>query len=59
MANGEFFEEGGPMFVYVGGEWSISPGYISGGHVYDMAKEHHGYLFYTEHRYYGASHPLP
>uniref|UniRef100_A0A1A9X1K7 Serine protease K12H4.7 n=1 Tax=Glossina brevipalpis TaxID=37001 RepID=A0A1A9X1K7_9MUSC len=59
MANDEFFEEGGPMFIYVGGEWAISPGSISGGHVYDMAKEHHGYLFYTEHRYYGESHPLP
>uniref|UniRef100_A0A1L8EGF3 Putative serine protease n=1 Tax=Haematobia irritans TaxID=7368 RepID=A0A1L8EGF3_HAEIR len=58
MANDEFYEEGGPLFIYVGGEWQISPGYISGGHFYDMAQEHKGYLFYTEHRFYGQSYPV-
>lgn len=58
MANNEFYEKGGPMFIYVGGEWAISPGAISSGHHYDMAKEHKGYLFYTEHRYYGQSKPV-
>lgn len=49
---------GGPIFIYVGGEWSISAGSISAGtHIYDLAKEHNGTLFYTEHRYYGKSHP--
>ncbi|XP_013105194.2 putative serine protease K12H4.7 [Stomoxys calcitrans] len=58
MANDEFYEQGGPLFIYVGGEWQISPGRISGGHFYDMAREHKGYLFYTEHRFYGQSHPV-
>ncbi|XP_013105186.2 putative serine protease K12H4.7 [Stomoxys calcitrans] len=58
LANDEFYEKGGPMFIYVGGEWTISPGAISRGHHYDMAKEHQGYLFYTEHRYYGQSKPV-
>lgn len=58
MSNDEFFKPGGPIFIYVGGEWFISPGSISGGHVYDMAKEHNGYLFYTEHRFYGLSKPV-
>ncbi|XP_046804332.1 putative serine protease K12H4.7 isoform X2 [Lucilia cuprina] len=57
MSNDEFFKPGGPIFIYVGGEWFISPGFITGGHVYDMAKEHNGYLFYTEHRFYGESKP--
>uniref|UniRef100_A0A182NQQ2 Serine protease K12H4.7 n=1 Tax=Anopheles dirus TaxID=7168 RepID=A0A182NQQ2_9DIPT len=57
MENGEFYEEGGPLFIYVGGEWEISAGSISRGHVYDMASELKGYLFYTEHRFYGQSHP--
>lgn len=49
---------GGPIFIYVGGEWTISAGSISQGtHIYDLAKEHNGTLFYTEHRYYGKSHP--
>ncbi|XP_075144690.1 putative serine protease F56F10.1 [Haematobia irritans] len=58
LANDEFYEKGGPMFIYVGGEWTISPGAISSGHHYDMAKENQGYLFYTEHRYYGQSKPV-
>ncbi|XP_053671932.1 putative serine protease K12H4.7 [Anopheles nili] len=57
MENGEHYQPGGPLFIYVGGEWTISEGSISRGHVYDMAKELNGYLFYTEHRYYGESHP--
>uniref|UniRef100_A0A182VVY5 Serine protease K12H4.7 n=1 Tax=Anopheles minimus TaxID=112268 RepID=A0A182VVY5_9DIPT len=57
MANGEHYEAGGPLFIYVGGEWEISASSISRGHVYDMASELKGYLFYTEHRFYGQSHP--
>ncbi|XP_055921970.1 putative serine protease K12H4.7 [Eupeodes corollae] len=57
MANEQYFEEGGPVFIFVGGEWAISRGYLTGGHMHDMAKEHKGYLFYTEHRYYGQSRP--
>lgn len=42
----------------VGGEWTISSGSISAGtHIYDMASELNGTLYYTEHRYYGSSHP--
>ncbi|XP_075145718.1 putative serine protease K12H4.7 [Haematobia irritans] len=57
MVNDEYFEEGGPMFIYLGGEWEISPGSISAGIFVDLAKEHKGILFYTEHRYYGQSRP--
>ncbi|XP_059621344.1 putative serine protease K12H4.7 [Phlebotomus argentipes] len=57
LANNQFYKPGGPIFIFVGGEWSISPGWVSGGHMYDMAKELNGYLFYTEHRFYGQSHP--
>lgn len=58
-ANGEHYVPGGPLFVYIGGEWSITPGWVQGGHMYDMAKEMGGYAFYPEHRYYGASLPTP
>ncbi|XP_055693623.1 putative serine protease K12H4.7 [Lutzomyia longipalpis] len=57
FANEEFYVEGGPIFIFVGGEWSASAEFVMGGHVYDMAKEFHGYLFYTEHRFYGKSQP--
>ncbi|GAB0098734.1 putative serine protease K12H4.7 [Sergentomyia squamirostris] len=59
LGNDEFYQPGGPIFIYVGGEWAISPGWILGGHTYDMARELNGYLFYTEHRYYGQSRPTP
>lgn len=60
MENSEHFQPGGPIFVYVGGEWSIGPGSISfGSHIYDLAQELNGTLYYTEHRYYGRSHPTP
>lgn len=48
---------GGPIFIYIGGEWEISPGWISAGLMFDMAKELNGTMFYTEHRYYGKSKP--
>lgn len=57
LVNEEYFENGGPMFIYLGGEWEISPGYIQSGIIPDLAKEHKAILFYTEHRYYGESTP--
>ncbi|XP_055693685.1 putative serine protease K12H4.7 [Lutzomyia longipalpis] len=57
LANDEFYQPGGPLFIYVGGEWSVSPGWILGGHMFDMAREMNGYMFYTEHRYYGQTRP--
>lgn len=57
FSNDEHYVPGGPIFIYIGGEWTISYGSILGGHIYDMAKEMNGHLFYTEHRYYGQSHP--
>ncbi|XP_055524234.1 putative serine protease K12H4.7 isoform X2 [Wyeomyia smithii] len=57
MENREHYRPGGPLFVMVGGEWTISAVSISSGHFYDMAKSLGAYLCYTEHRYYGLSRP--
>ena len=57
MENNLYFEEGGPIFIYVGGEWTVSQSWLQGGHMYDMAKQLNGTMFYTEHRYYGESRP--
>lgn len=59
--NDEFFNatRGGPIFIFVGGEWVISPESLRGGHMFDMAQELGGQMFYTEHRYYGQSFPTP
>lgn len=53
-----FYKTGGPIFVVVGGEWNIQESiWILRGHAYDMVKTLNGIIFYTEHRYYGKSHP--
>jgi Serine carboxypeptidase S28 len=57
LANDEFYQPGGPIFIFVGGEWAIEESFIQAGHTYDMAKEMNAYLLYTEHRYYGKTHP--
>ncbi|CAH2105745.1 unnamed protein product [Euphydryas editha] len=58
MFNEEFFGgDGYPIFIMVGGEWNISPGYLQGGNMYLNAQENRGFLIYTEHRYYGQSLP--
>lgn len=41
----------------VGAEWTIDEGWLQSGAMFDMAQEHGGYMFYTEHRYYGKSIP--
>ncbi|KAH8369289.1 hypothetical protein KR009_007028 [Drosophila setifemur] len=55
--NAKYHIPQGPIFIFVGGEWTISPGLMSTGLTHDMAVENSGMLFYTEHRYYGLSLP--
>ncbi|GAB0098738.1 hypothetical protein DMENIID0001_145270 [Sergentomyia squamirostris] len=57
FSNYEFYKKLGPLFIFVGGEWEITKNWIAEGHMYDMAKELNGALFYTEHRFYGKSRP--
>lgn len=57
FSNSQFYVHGGPLFIFVGGEWEIDFGFLTGGHMFDMAREMNGILFYTEHRYYGKSWP--
>lgn len=57
MNNSQFFQNGGPIFIYLGGEWTISTSALMSGQIYDLAEEHNGYMFYTEHRFYGESYP--
>jgi hypothetical protein len=57
MKNDQYLVDGGPIFIYVGGEWTITSGTLRAGHVHDMTRELNGTFFYTEHRYYGETHP--
>jgi len=55
----EYYEEGGPVFLYVGGEAAISDHWLHDGAWIEWAKEQKAALFMLEHRYYGRSHPTP
>ncbi|XP_025832084.1 putative serine protease K12H4.7 [Agrilus planipennis] len=58
VKNTDFYEEGRPMFLYIGGEWNITSRWVTSGLMFDMARLHKGILFYTEHRFYGSSYPI-
>jgi serine protease 16 len=55
--NTRYYKPGGPAYVYVSGEWSLSEGAVLGGNVLQSAKENNGIVFALEHRYYGDSQP--
>ncbi|KAI8046728.1 putative serine protease K12H4.7 [Drosophila gunungcola] len=58
FCNAKYHKPQGPIYIFVGGEWTISRGLMSTGLTHDMAVENSGMLFYTEHRYYGRSLPF-
>ena len=55
----EYYEEGGPIFIQIGGEGEISSDWLNYGAWIDWAKKEKAALFILEHRYYGESHPTP
>ena len=59
MENNHYLQDGGPIFIYVGGEWTISSMWLRTGHMHDMARDLNGTMLNTEHRYYGESRPTP
>ncbi|CAO1346011.1 unnamed protein product [Diamesa serratosioi] len=55
--NNNYLKNGGPVLIFVGGEWTASKGSLQTGHMHDMARDLNGTMFYTEHRFYGKSKP--
>ncbi|XP_052742939.1 putative serine protease K12H4.7 [Bicyclus anynana] len=51
------FAETSDIVIFVGGEWAISPGWVTAGLAHELAQRVRGGLFYTEHRYYGQTRP--
>lgn len=50
---------GGPVFLMIGGEGTLSPKWLSVGAMVEYAQEHGALMFGLEHRFYGKSRPLP
>lgn len=55
--NDQFYKDGGPILIMIGGEWEISTGFLETGLMYEIASAHSAMMYYTEHRYYGKSIP--
>lgn len=58
LINEDYFVDGSPIFIYLGGEWKIEPDTITSGLWVDIAKQHNGSVVYTEHRFFGQSIPI-
>ncbi|KAF5284219.1 hypothetical protein FQR65_LT00219 [Abscondita terminalis] len=58
IVNDKNYKEGGPIFIEVGGEWTIDGIALVMSNMFDLVKEHHGIMIETEHRYYGESLPF-
>uniref|UniRef100_A0A1B6CAA8 Serine protease K12H4.7 n=1 Tax=Clastoptera arizonana TaxID=38151 RepID=A0A1B6CAA8_9HEMI len=53
----DYFKDGGPIFLMIGGEGEASPVWMTNGAWLDYASTYGALCFQLEHRYYGKSHP--
>ncbi|XP_035772896.1 putative serine protease K12H4.7 [Anopheles albimanus] len=58
FSNDEFYQPGGPIYIFVGGNFQLTSYYIEHELLYDTAARDHAWLFTNEHRYYGTSTPV-
>uniref|UniRef100_A0A182QTG6 Prolylcarboxypeptidase n=1 Tax=Anopheles farauti TaxID=69004 RepID=A0A182QTG6_9DIPT len=57
--NDQYYREGGPLFVVVGGHYAIDPYFMENSHFRDVAALQGAFLATNEHRYFGTSSPVP
>ncbi|VVC45214.1 Alpha/Beta hydrolase fold,Peptidase S28 [Cinara cedri] len=57
QVNQEYYKEGGPVFLMIGGEGPISKRWMVDGSWIEYAQEFNALSFQLEHRYYGSSIP--
>ncbi|CAG4954225.1 unnamed protein product [Colias eurytheme] len=54
----DYFQNNGPIYIFIGGEGEANPLFLSGGEINQLAQETNGAMYMTEHRYYGKSKPF-
>lgn len=54
----DLWKPGGPIYLYMAGEWKASTTVLTSGMTYELAKETNGALFLSEHRFYGERKPI-
>jgi thymus-specific serine protease len=57
FANDASFQEDGPLFVYVGGDYEIGTYWLEHGHMHDIAADLGGFIIGCEMRFYGKNRP--
>ncbi|XP_050082683.1 putative serine protease K12H4.7 [Anopheles aquasalis] len=57
LHNDQYYREGGPLFVVVGGHYPINPYFMENSHFRDVAAQQGAWLATFEHRYFGSSFP--
>ncbi|KAJ6641062.1 putative serine protease K12H4.7, partial [Pseudolycoriella hygida] len=57
--NDEFYTPGSPIFLFLAGEWTITPYRMNYSLMHDMAEDLNANILYLEHRFYGESRPTP
>ncbi|KAK6196039.1 hypothetical protein SNE40_001342 [Patella caerulea] len=57
FVNDQFYEEGGPVFIMLGGEGPLAPIWMVEGAWVNYAQALNAMMFSIEHRFYGKSHP--
>ncbi|XP_062551628.1 thymus-specific serine protease-like [Armigeres subalbatus] len=58
VMNNQYYRRGGPIFLFIGGPWTLEAHYVEQGHFVDIAAALNGFLVANELRYYGESKPL-
>ncbi|KAJ2338698.1 hypothetical protein GGH92_007050, partial [Coemansia sp. RSA 2673] len=59
LVNATFYRPGGPIYVSTPGESPVNARYIDKSHFTSLAQRTNGLLVTMEHRYFGASNPMP
>lgn len=59
FARTDLYQDGGPIFIYIGGEGAESATRLAPGAMFmtHLAEHFKAKMFDLEHRFYGASHP--
>lgn len=52
-----YYQEGGPIFFYVGGDMEVGTWWLEHGHMHDIARDLNGFIFGTETRFFGQNRP--
>ncbi|XP_052889979.1 putative serine protease K12H4.7 [Anopheles moucheti] len=59
LHNDQYYRQGGPLFIVLGGHYPINPYFMENSHFRDVAALQGAWLATNEHRYFGDSNPVP